>query len=98
MRDDQKNTVPKKEEGRQHEVLKFFFTPMDAPRPDRENPHAKDATWVPEVIDALRGQFGDAIGEVSDYAGEHTVYIGRDRFCEAVAYVKAGAECNYCVA
>lgn len=98
MRDDQKNTVPKKEEGRQHEVLKFFFTPMDAPRPDRENPHAKDATWVPEVIDALRGQFGDAIGEVGDYAGEHTVYIRRDRFFEAVTYLKEELQFNYFVA
>lgn len=98
MRDDLKNTVPKKEEGNQHEVLKFFFTPMDEPRPGHVNPHAKEATWVPDVVEALRDRFGDAIGEVQEYAREHSIYVDRNRLLEVVTFLKEELQFTYFVA
>lgn len=68
----------------QTQTLKFHFTPRSAlagemERLQTENPHAK-ATWiVPNVIQALRDAFGDAIHEVVGYAGETTVYVEKGR-------------------
>ncbi len=61
-----------------HETLKFFFTPTAPPRPDGAvNPHAKAASHVPEVAAALQNAFGDAVEEVTTYAGETTVRVTR---------------------
>lgn len=63
-----------------HETLKFFFTPTAPPRPDADNPHAKTSTQVQDVAEALRGAFGEAVADVSEYAGEVTVRVAPDRW------------------
>ena len=42
-----------------HETLKFHFTPVDTPKPDEQNPHAKASTEVAEVVEAMRAAFGE---------------------------------------
>ncbi len=86
MRDETRNTAPK---SGAHETLKFHFTPVETPRPDQGvNPHAKATTHVPEVVEALRGQFGEAVLDVVTYAGEYTVYVEKDRIVEVCRYLK----------
>ena len=63
-------------------TLAFHFTPRAAlagemERLKNENPHAKDSTYLPELAEALQERFGDAIGEVTLYAGETTVTVDR---------------------
>lgn len=95
MRKDTRNTTPRREAEHDHQTLKFFFTPVDEPRPEARNPHEKEATHVPEVIEALREQFGDAVGEVVTYAGEDTVYVSRERLVEVMRFLKEGQQFNY---
>ena len=69
------------------QTLKYYFTPRapiagEMERLRDENPHAKTTTQNADVADELRGQFGDAIGEVTAYAGETTVYVARDAIVE----------------
>ena len=71
------------------ETLKFHFTPVDGPQPGQDNPHAKASTYVPEVIEALREQFGEAVLDVAEYAGEQTVYVDKGRLFEICAFLKA---------
>lgn len=97
MRDDAQNVVPKFEPGEQRQALKFFFTPRDAPKPGEANPHAKATTYVPEVIEALRGQFGDVIGDVDEYAGEQTVYAAKDRIVDVCRFLKQELGFTYLV-
>ncbi|MEL6617000.1 MAG: hypothetical protein AAFQ43_14760, partial [Bacteroidota bacterium] len=64
------------------QTLKYHFTPRvglagEVERLKNENPHAKASTYLPDLADALKAQFGDAIGEVTLYAGETTVYVDR---------------------
>lgn len=87
MRDDAKN-IESKTTPAAHETLKFHFTPVDEPRPGQENPHAKRTTHVPEVVEALREQFGEAIGDVVVYAGEHTVFVDKEQLREIARYLK----------
>ncbi|HYE58114.1 MAG TPA: NADH-quinone oxidoreductase subunit C, partial [Rhodothermales bacterium] len=72
---------------RTHETLKFFFTPVDPPRADVPNPHAKATTHNPEAVEALREAFGDAVEEVSEYAGETTVRVDRDRIVDVARFL-----------
>lgn len=89
MRKDTQNAEAQLSEAQQQQTLKFFFTPVDAPRAGTpENPHAKDTTHVPEVIDALRERFGDVVGEVEVYAGEYTVYVDKNRIVEVCQFLK----------
>lgn len=90
MRDDTKNTVTKTEPDRRtHEALKFYYTPADPARPDRDhNPHAKQTTYVPEVIETLKSRFGDAIREVTLYANEHTVLVEKSRIVDVCRLLK----------
>lgn len=88
MRDDLRDAVPRLEPQQQRQALKFFFTPTDAPRPDVRNPHAKSSTHVPEVIEALRGRFGDAVLNVETYAGEDTVYVAPGQIGEVCRFLK----------
>ncbi len=70
------------------ETLKFHFTPVDVPRPDAPNPHVKETTQVAETIEKLRDAFGEAIGEVVVYAGEHTVYVDKNRLLDIARHLK----------
>ena len=68
--------------GQETQTLKFYFTPRvglagEVERLKSENPHAKSSTYLPDLADALKARFGDAIGEVTLYAGETTVYVDR---------------------
>jgi NADH-quinone oxidoreductase subunit C len=70
------------------ETLKFQFTPVDAPAGGADNPHAKASTHVPQVVEALKKEFGDDVLEVSLYAGEHTVVVARERIVDVCLYLK----------
>lgn len=70
------------------ETLKFHFTPVDGPRTDTSNVHAKASTEVMETVDTLRAQFGAAIRDVQVYAGEHTVFVERPRIVEVCKHLK----------
>jgi NADH-quinone oxidoreductase subunit C len=74
--------------GKEHVTLPFFFTPVDEPRPGETNPHAQATTYAPDVIEALRAQFGDAIERVDEYAGEQTVYVDRSVWRKAAAFLR----------
>jgi NADH-quinone oxidoreductase subunit C len=89
MSDDLKNTNSRTETPDRKEVLKFRFTHADPPGPAQasDNPHAKRTTFVPEVVDALKEKFGDAVLEVSLYAGEHTVRVATERIVEICRFL-----------
>ncbi len=97
MRDDTRNTSPRTESEQDHQALKFFFTPRDEPKPDEANPHVKPTTNVPEVVDALRQEFDDVIGEVKTYAGEDTVYVDRERLLDVMRFLKENQQFTYFV-
>lgn len=88
MRKDAENVVPKVEEEQSHQALKFFFTPVDEPRPDTKNLYAKPTTHYPEIIDALRAEIGDDLLQVEEYAGEQTVYVDKARIEDVCRYLK----------
>ncbi|HEX7070791.1 MAG TPA: NADH-quinone oxidoreductase subunit C [Rhodothermales bacterium] len=88
MRDDERNTVPRVEPEKQHQTLKFFFTPVDPPKPDAPNPHAKRSTRVPEVIEALRARFGDDVLDQRTYANEDTVLVRREKIRDVVRFLR----------
>ncbi|MFB6098840.1 MAG: NADH-quinone oxidoreductase subunit C [Salinibacter sp.] len=81
---------PRASDPQNPEELRFQYTPTDEPRPEQEtdNPHAKDTTRVPEVIDALRDEFGASIREVERYANEDTVYVEKRRIREVCRFLK----------
>lgn len=75
------------------ETLKFLFTPRQALAGEYErlleqNPHAKASTYQPELVEALKARFGDAVTEVTAYAAEHTVYLRRDAIVDACRFLK----------
>lgn len=88
MRKDAENVVPKVEGEQAHQALKFFFTPVDEPKPDAKNRYATATTHVPEVIEALRGRFGETVLDVSEYAGEQTVFVEKERIADVVRFLK----------
>ena len=77
-------------ESQEPEELRFHYTPSDEPTPEQktDNPHAQSTTRVPEVIEALRDEFGAFILEVETYANEDTVYVAKDRIREICRYLK----------
>ncbi len=77
------------------ESLKFFFTPVDEPLGSPANPHAKATTFVPEVIDALRARFGDAVRGVEEYAGEQTVLVEKGSLLEICGVLKSELGFDY---
>lgn len=95
MRKDADNVVPKVEEEQSHQTLKFFFTPVDEPKPDAKNLHAQSTTYLPEIVDALRQEFGDDILNVDEYAGEQTVYVTPSRIADVCRYLKAEESFEY---
>ncbi len=70
------------------ETLSFHFTPVAPPGPDEANVHAKASTQVAQTIDRLRAEFGAAIGEVSVFAGEHTVYVESGRIRDVCLFLR----------
>ena len=54
----------------------------------KENPHAKASTYQPELVEAIRARFGDAVTDVAEYAGEHTVYVRREALVDVCRYLK----------
>ena len=79
--------------GQETQTLKFYFTPRvglagEVERLRNENPHAKASTYLPDLADALKARFGDAIGDVTLYAGETTVYVDRGSIREVARALK----------
>ena len=95
MRDDQKNTADKVEPEKAHQTLKFFFTPVDPPKPEQPNPHAKSSTFVPETIASLRERFQDDVLDEREYANEQTILVSRERIVEIARYLKTDLGFNY---
>lgn len=79
--------------------LEFHFTPVDAPseKEATQNPHAKNTTFVPDVVEALQAQFGKDVHDVFLYANEHTVYVARERIVDVCKYLKAEQGFSYLV-
>ncbi|HHP7239336.1 NADH-quinone oxidoreductase subunit C [Longibacter sp.] len=96
MRDDERNAQPK-EEKREHEALKFYYTPTDEARPEdsESNPHAKGTTRIPEVIDALVEEFGDVVWNVESYAGEDTVFVEKEKIREVCRFLREELSFTY---
>ncbi|WP_022836477.1 NADH-quinone oxidoreductase subunit C [Salisaeta longa] len=89
---DDKRATPPPSADAGPENLKFYYTPTDEARPDQDegNPHAQGTTHVPEVIDALRDTFGDAVVlRAETYANEDTVFIAKDEIANVCRYLKA---------
>jgi NADH-quinone oxidoreductase subunit C len=97
MRDDVRNAGPRKDPDQEKQVLKFHFTPVAPARDEQahENPHAKSTTQVSDVINALRDTFGEAVSEVTAYAGEQTVIVDRDRIVDVCRFLKEEQGFNY---
>ena len=79
------------------EELRFHYTSSDEPRPEQEteNAHAKDTTRIPEVIEALRKEFGASVLEVQRYANEDTVYVEKERIREVCRFLKNELDFEY---
>ncbi len=88
LRDHEKNTAPLTVDAPGPETLKFHFTPVDPPKADAANPHAKASTNVPEVVEALKAHLGEAVQHVEVYAGEYTVFIARERIVDACRFLR----------
>lgn len=88
----------KSQNGKEHTTLPFFFTPVDAPKAGETNPHAQATTFVPDVIEALRARFGDAIGDLDEYAGEQSVYVDSAAWLEVARYLHDDLGFTYFVA
>jgi NADH-quinone oxidoreductase subunit C len=91
------NAQPRVEPNQEQQVLKFLFTPQAPPREElrRKNPLARQSTYVPEVIEALREQFGDAVGEVVEYANEQTVFVALEQIVDVVRFLKESLGFTY---
>lgn len=70
------------------ETLNFHFTPVAPPRPDEANVHAKASTQVARVADRLKAEFGAEIGDVSVFAGEHTVFVASQRIRDVCLFLR----------
>ncbi|PSQ79568.1 MAG: NADH-quinone oxidoreductase subunit C [Bacteroidetes bacterium QS_1_63_11] len=90
---------PRASDPKDPEELRFHYTPTDEPHPEREtdNPHAKDTTRVPDVIDALRDRFGADIHDIERYANEDTVYVEKRRIREICRFLKEEENFDYFV-
>ena len=78
--------------GSQPQTLNFHFSPRDAlademERLRTENPHAKASWQVPNVVDALKERFGDAVVDVVGYAGETTVVLDKGAIADACQFI-----------
>jgi NADH-quinone oxidoreductase subunit C len=87
------DAAPLVDPAQEKQTLKFFFTPRQAlagerERLLRENPHAKATTYQPELAEAIRARFGEAVREVLEYAGEHTVVVDRAAVVDVCRFLK----------
>jgi NADH-quinone oxidoreductase subunit C len=87
------DAAPVVDPAQEKQTLKFFFTPRQAlagerERLLRENPHAKASTYQPELVEALRARFGDAVREVDEFAGEHTVVLDRAAIVDVCRFLR----------
>ena len=99
------DATPTLDPGPGPQTLKFLFTPREAlagemERLRSENPNARASTYLPDLADALRERFGDAatggaIGETTLYAGETSVYVGRDALVEVCTWLRDEAGFDY---
>lgn len=92
------DTSRAQEESPEHEVLKFYFTPLDEPTEEQaeRNPHAKSTTHVPEVVEALRDEFGEeVIWRVETYANEDTVFVDKGRIVDVCRFLREEQDFNY---
>jgi len=69
-------------------TLPFLFTPIAEDVPEGPNPHAKATTEVDDVVEALRSEFGDAVYDAAEYAGERTVLVAADRIVDICRFLK----------
>ena len=71
-------------------TLAFLYTPRQAlaGEGERPNPHAKSTTFQPELVAAIQERFGEAVAGVTLYAGEHTVYVGREVIVDVCRYLQ----------
>ena len=86
------DVTPTVDAGQEKQTLKFYFTPREAlagemDRLRSENPHAKATTFLPDLADALKARFPDAIGETTLYAGETTVYVSLAGLVDVCRYL-----------
>ena len=83
------DTGPRQDPNQEKQTLKFYFTPVAQPTEEEEetNPHAKQTTQVADVIEALREEFGEDVGEMVVYAGEHTVFVARERIVDVCRFL-----------
>jgi NADH-quinone oxidoreductase subunit C len=72
----------------QQKTLSFQFTPVDPARQGEDNPHAKQTTYVPEVVEALQAEFGDDVLEIRLYSNEHTVRVSTGRIVEVCRFLR----------
>ena len=79
------------------ETLKFHFTPVDGPRGDEANIHAKKSTDVSDVVETLRASFGSVIMGVEVYAGEHTIFVEKEHIVHVCRYLKEELGFTYLV-
>jgi len=79
------------------ETLSFLFSPVDETTGTTadQNPHIKETTLIPEIVEALKTQFPEEVLDVSEYAGEQTVLVDRDSIVEIVTYLKDELGFNY---
>ena len=73
---------------KEQKTLSFQFTPVDPATEGAGNPHAKDTTFVPDVVEALQAEFADVILDVTLYANEHTVRVATDRIVDVCRFLK----------
>jgi len=81
------------------EELPFHYTPTHEPGPgqETENAHAHDTTHVPDVVDALREEFGAVVLDVERYANEDTVYVRKERIREVCRFLREEEDFGYFV-
>ena len=92
--------APLVDPGQETQTLKFHFTPRvglagELERLRSENPHAQASTYNPDLADALRERFGDAVGEPTLYAGETTVPVSRDAIVDVCRALKSEMGFDY---
>ncbi|MDX1740570.1 MAG: NADH-quinone oxidoreductase subunit C [Rhodothermales bacterium] len=81
----------------QQKTLSFQFTPVDPATEGEGNPHAKETTAVPEVVEALQSEFGKDVLEVRLYANEHTVRVSTGRIVDVCRFLKDQRGFSYLV-
>jgi NADH-quinone oxidoreductase subunit C len=91
------NKSKKTDSGAAPATLSFHFTPVEsaADQPETENPHIKVTTACEDIVSALRAEFGEAVEEVGEYAGEITVRIARTNIRSACRFLKESHGFNY---